>query len=116
MQAGKLRHRLQFQAPIEDRDTTGDDLGTYEDQFTVYGSLEPLDARTFFAAQQTNPEITGQVRVRYSEQASQIAASWRILHEGHIYELISPPLNPDGRDRELLMFIKEMPHGGAQRN
>jgi SPP1 family predicted phage head-tail adaptor len=82
----------------------------------VWGSLEPLDARTFFAAQQINPEITGQARVRYNADTARIEASWRIEHEGKTYAITAPPLNPDMRDRELTMLIQEMPVRASTRN
>lgn len=117
MQAGRLRHRLLFQSPVPDaRDTTGDDLGTYENRFTVWGAIEPLRGQAFFAAQQVNPEISGQARVRYSEDTALIEASWRIVHAGKTYAITAPPLNPDVRNRELTMLIQEMPVNATTRN
>lgn len=110
MKAGKLRHRLEFQSPImEARDSTGDSLDQYQSRFSMWGELSPLRGRTFFAAQQTNPEITGKVCIRYNEQTALIESSWRVVHAGHVYKLTTPTLNEDVRNRELEMFVAEMP-------
>ena len=51
LDAGTLRHRLEFQSLSTYLDTHGDTVEDWATQFTVWGAVEPLSAREFIAAQ-----------------------------------------------------------------
>ena len=67
MQAGKLRHRVQIQAPTDVRDDHGGNTRTWTTIATVWGSVEPLSGRELFEAQQVHARAAVRIRVRHYE-------------------------------------------------
>lgn len=106
MRAGSLRHRLTFQS----KSSTGDGMGGFavkwNDERTVNGAIWPLRGEELFAARQMQGEITHQVRVRYF---SGVKPTWRIQlgDSTTYYDIISPPVDPELRHRELILYVKE---------
>ena len=86
MQAGKLRHRITFQALGQTQDpVTGemvDGWSTVWDK--VPASVEPLSAREFIAAQATQSEITTRIVIRRRDG---VLPTMRILHRGTVYNI-----------------------------
>ena len=104
MRAGDLRHRLTIQKPDKVKDPlSGELVDGWIDVTTVWGSVEDLAGKEFFAAQQVNAEITTQVIIRYQKG---IKAIMRIVCDDRILELAAPPMDPDGRRRELHLLCK----------
>ncbi len=65
MEAGKLRHRVTFQAKAPTRDTHGGEVPNWADQFTVWARVEFLQGREFFDAKQLQAEANARITVRY---------------------------------------------------
>ncbi|WP_200629995.1 phage head closure protein [Stutzerimonas frequens] len=85
IKAGKLRHRVTFQAPglVQDP-VTGEMMPGWTDFASVWASIEPLSARDFIAAQANQSEITARIVIRYREG---ILPTMRILHRGKVYAI-----------------------------
>lgn len=85
IKAGKLRHRVKFQAPglVQDP-VTGEMLPGWTDFTSAWASIEPLSARDFIAAQANQSEITARIVIRYRPG---ILPTMRILHRGKVYAI-----------------------------
>lgn len=78
IQAGKLRHRVVIQNPVETQDqNTGAVVINWVDVATVWASIEPLSAKEFVAAQALDSEISARITIRYR---SDITAKMRLYH------------------------------------
>ncbi len=64
MRAGKLRHRLAIQEPVETRDDHGGITRTWSTVATVWGSIETLTGRELYEAQQVEARATVRIRIR----------------------------------------------------
>jgi len=95
-----LRHRLTLQYKTQTRTATGDVVTTWVTDSTVYGAIEPLTGKEFFAAAQTQNETTVRVVIRYH---ATINANWRVVNDGKYYSIISV-VNEDERDRMMVLM------------
>lgn len=104
MRAGELRHKITFQKLDKVKDPiSGELIDDWTNFATVWGSVEDLAGKEFFAAQQINAEITTQVKIRYLKG---IKATMRIICDDRVLEIAAPPMDPDGRKRELHLLCK----------
>ena len=85
IKAGKLRHRVKFQAPglVQDP-VTGEMQPGWTDFASVWASIEPLSARDFIAAQANQSEVAARIVIRYRPG---ILPTMRILHRGKVYAI-----------------------------
>lgn len=98
MRAGKLRHPITIQRPVEARDDFGSVTPTWEIFATTRAEILGLSGREFFAAQQVNSEITTKIKIRHR---AGILPTMRVLHGSTVYQLAAPALDPTGRGEEL---------------
>ncbi|NSW92316.1 MAG: phage head closure protein [Firmicutes bacterium] len=104
MRAGLLRRKVAIQKLVEVKDPLSGELKKdWADFATVWGSIEDLAGREFFDAQQVNSEITTRVKIRYRKD---IKATMRIICDDRVLEIAAPPIDPDGRKRELYLLCK----------
>ena len=103
MRAGTLRHKVVIQKNTPTRDSYGAEVEAWADYATVWASIEPARGREFWESQQVNAEVTGKIRIRYLEG---ITPKMRVKHGSRIFEIISV-INPEERNRELQLMVKE---------
>lgn len=87
MRAGKLRHRVSLQAPVETQDpNTGEIIYSWVAVDTLWASIEPLSARDFIAARSEQSQISARIVIRFREN---ISPKMRIVHikTGDIYNI-----------------------------
>lgn len=87
IQAGKLRHRVVIQKPVETQDQNdGSVIVRWEDIATVWASIEPLSAKEFIAAQAEASKVTTRITVRYRND---VTAKMRLYHpaKGFYYNI-----------------------------
>lgn len=111
MQAGKLRHRVTIQRLVTGSPTQnagGEPDASWADVATVYASIEPLRGRELLVAQQINSEVTGTIRVRYR---AGLTSADRIKFGTRYYDVLGIT-NPEERNRELLLQVREGPNNG----
>lgn len=101
MKAGRLRHRVNIQQPVETQNAYGEAEVAWSNVLTnVWAGIEPLRGREFFAAKQVNAEIEARVVIRHR---AGITAKMRIVDlchgSGEYY--IDTVINPEERNREL---------------
>lgn len=103
MQAGRLRHQVVIQATSRVSDGMGGWTENWIDQTTVYAEIDPPKGREFFASGQTQSEITTRVRIRY---LSGVTPAKRVKFGSRFFD-ISSVINPDERNRELILMCVE---------
>jgi SPP1 family predicted phage head-tail adaptor len=104
MDAGKLRHRLSFQARAGWQDPeTGESLpGAWTDVVTVWGSVQPLSARELLAAQAAQSVATKRIIIRFRPG---IEPTMRIVHRGVVYDIVGPALEDKVSGLEYLTIL-----------
>lgn len=79
MQAGKLRHRVIIQEPIETKGQMGEIVTTWQTRWDkVPAAIENLRGNKFFAAQQINSNVVAEITIRWREG---VTDKMRVLHE-----------------------------------
>lgn len=78
LNAGKLRHRIEIQKPVDTQDTsTGAVVRSWETLAVVWAAIEPLSVKEFIAAQTEDSKVSARISVRYR---SDISHEMRIFH------------------------------------
>lgn len=103
MRAGRLRHRLTLQSQTETRDAYGGSIITWSTEATVWGAIEPLSGREYFAQAQIQSEVAVRIVMRYR---TGIDTTWRVKNDGLIYNIESV-INDSSRDRMLTLMCRE---------
>lgn len=81
--AGRLRHRIDIQQRVEERDTQGAQVFVWVNLHTsVPAEVVPLSVREFIAAQALQAQVVARVTIRYRPG---LDASMRIVYRGQIY-------------------------------
>lgn len=104
MRAGRLRHKLIIQQATETQGTTGELAVSWGIFATVWGAVEPLRGREFFAAQELQAEVTTRIRMRY---LAGVTPKMRVLYGETIF-LINAVIDPEMRHRELQLMCVEV--------
>jgi SPP1 family predicted phage head-tail adaptor len=77
--AGRLRHRVTLQQPVETQDSvTGAVIINWQDVADLWAAIEPLSAKEFIAAQAVANQVTSKIIIRYR---SDINARMRFFHD-----------------------------------
>jgi SPP1 family predicted phage head-tail adaptor len=107
MRSGKLRHTVTLQSLVETQDGYGGTTESWTDFATVRASVEPLQGREYFAAQQERAEVTTRFRIRYIPG---VLPTMRIMFDGRAFNIESI-INPNERNRELHLMAVEVLDG-----
>lgn len=108
MRAGDLKDRITVQYPIETQDSAGQMIPTWANLFTARAAVEPLSAREYIAAQQTNSDINIKIRIRARPRAeTAISAKMRVLFGTRTLEIVAPPI-PSEWHREVQLLCREV--------
>lgn len=106
MRAGELRHRVTLQQKTISRDNPERiAVENWTDVTTVSANVKDLRGRELFEAQAVNAEVTALIKMRYRFG---ITSAMRVKFGARIFDIISPPINPDGRRIELQLTCKEL--------
>lgn len=83
--AGRLRHRVLIQNPVESQDpVSGTLIATWVDLATVFAEVAPSSAREFVAAQAIDSEVTARITIRHR---AGVTDKSRIIHRGQVYNV-----------------------------
>ena len=104
LDAGTLRHRLQFQSLLRYIDTAGDTVEAWVTDFEVWGSVEPLSVREFLASQAVQSQVTARVVVRYRPG---IVPTQRIVFRGKVYNIAGALPDKDSGLEYLTIPVSE---------
>ena len=103
MRAGKLRHRITIQDKTVSQNDYGEEIITWTDVDTLWGSVEPLRGREYIQARQEQAAVTTRIRCRHR---SSITPSMRAVHDGRNYEILSV-INPAERNIQMELMCRE---------
>ena len=110
MNPGKYRHVVIIQRQIATDNPYGErprkDDANWENVMTTRAGIFPISGRDIFEAMRTDSEITHKIFVRY-DPTIKIDSSMRILFDGRIFDIISPPINFQEKNIELSILCKE---------
>lgn len=103
MRSGRLRHRLTLQSKTTTQDAYGAAVVSWVDQGTVWGAIEPLSGKEYFAQEQVQSEARVRIVMRYK---SGINTTWRVKHDGLYYD-IEEVINHDLRNRMITIMARQ---------
>ena len=106
--SGTLRHRIIFQSFNGETDSYGDildeDDANWTDSRKRWASVQPISGKEFYAAEQSQSEVTHKIRCRYFPGAT---PKMRILFNNRKFKIISI-LDFNEHHEELLIMAKEL--------
>ena len=102
MKAGKLRHRVAIEIPI-DTVSSGAVTRTWNSYDTAWASIEPLYGREYWEAAKLNSEITAKIVMRWRRG---ITPQMRCTYGPRTFEIISI-IDDLQLNRELRLMVKE---------
>jgi len=105
MKAGKLRQRINIQTNTPTKDADGVLTDVWATTYTVWGSIEPLAGREWFAAKQFNAEVNTKIRIRY---LAGITAEMRITYGTQVFKIDAPPIDFENRHKDLELLCSEV--------
>lgn len=108
MRAGKLRHRILIQKPIDTGDSVTDDIPEYEDVAWRNAEIRPATAKEIFAAQGFIGQLDVMVVIRYDPLFDDLDNHWRLWHQNRKLNVVGK-LNIDMRDRWLKIVTNADP-------
>ena len=106
MKAGSLNKRIKISSLVTGSpavDTLGQPNTSWVEVDTVWGAIEPLSGREFWAQQQVQSEITVRVRIRYRND---ITPSMKAEYAGKTY-MIKNVIDFQEEHRELQLMCTE---------
>lgn len=104
---GRLRHRVIIEKTTTSRGDTGEVIDIWVTYVTRWAMIKPLVGREFFLAQQEQSDITVKVVIRYDSLTKLInPRDYRLKIDSVIYDIDSPPINPQSMNRELQLMCR----------
>lgn len=104
MRAGKLRRRLEIQQAVETQSATGEMAVTWNTYATVWGAVEPLRGREFWAAKEQQAQIDTRIRIRY---LAGVTPKMQVLDGTRVF-LIYGVIDPESRHQEMQLMAQEV--------
>lgn len=101
MRAGRLRNMVTVEQPVKgSAGSYGGTAITWTEYAKVWADIIPASGARLFAAQAAQSKVDAEIRMRFLDG---ITAGMRINHGGTYYN-IEYVLNPNMRDRELVLM------------
>ena len=105
---GKMRHRITFQRFSGALDDFGDplqaDAANWTDVATMWAAIDPISGREFYAAVQSQSEVSHKIRCRYR---TGLDTAMRITYGKRRFKIISL-IDWEERHESLLLMCKEV--------
>lgn len=105
---GKRRHRVTFQRFTGARDGYGDPLLSEDENWTdataLWAAVKPLSGREFYAAEQSQSEVTHKIDCRYR---AGLTTDMRVCLGSRRFRIISI-IDWEERHESLLIMCKEL--------
>jgi SPP1 family predicted phage head-tail adaptor len=103
VRAGRLRHRLTLQAPVDTSDGAGGFQRAWSTTATLWGAIEPGDAAEGVVADALTALRRHTITIRWR---TGIAAGQRLAKGARLFEIIAV-VDPDERRRWLELLVEE---------
>jgi len=81
--AGKLRHRVRIDKPVQTRNAAGAASIGWEEVATVWAAIEPLSAKEFIQSGAEQSKVVARIVMRRRE----LPINYRLVHGANIYNL-----------------------------
>lgn len=106
--AGLMRDRItvqQFNKAVDAHGDVRDDLGeNWVTVCTVYAQISPISGREFYAAEQSQSEVSHKIRCRWFPG---LKTEQRLVYRGRIFEIVSV-IDWSNRHESYLIMAKEL--------
>lgn len=103
--AGTLRRRITFQNQSKDADAAGQRVELWANLATVWGSVQDVSGRELVRGGVTSGQATTLIKVRHR---GDITNGMRAIVGPRTFEIISPPIDRGGRNRDLEVLCREL--------
>ncbi len=108
MRAGKLRHRILIQKPIDTGDSVTDDIPEYDDVAWRNAEIRPATAKEIFAAQGFIGQLDVMVVIRYDPLFDDLDNHWRLWYQNRKLNIVGK-LNLEMSNRWLKIVTSSDP-------
>lgn len=106
--AGRLEQRVTLQQRVAGVNALGQASTSWANMVEVWAAVEPLRGREFFAAGQTQSEVTTRITIRYRQG---VTSAMRVVWRGQPYD-IREVIEPNGQRQTLeLMCLQGVGDG-----
>lgn len=105
-----LRNRIKIMHQPESQNSYGEevsDITQWTEYAEVYASIEPIQGREFFSAQQVNSIVDTRIRIRY---LFGVKPNMKVLFDSRIYE-IKAVIDVNERHKEMQLMCQEVSNG-----
>jgi SPP1 family predicted phage head-tail adaptor len=86
------------------RNSFGEEVVTWSDVATVWGSVEPVRGREFEDVTRAGAEVTTKIVIRYR---TGIVPEMRATEGDNVYDILAV-INLENRDREINLYCREV--------
>ena len=106
--SGRRRHLLTLQssAVATDAEGYGDEVRSYTNLGTAWGSVEAVNSRERFESAQVKAEVSHRIKIRHSAKFAGLKAEDRIQLGARTFDIVKP-MDKTGRSRELEILALE---------
>lgn len=105
MKTGNLRYRVTLQQFTQIDDGGGGHTEGWADVAAVWASVDPLIGKERYEAQQIQATLSHKIKMRYR---AGVKPSMRVLFGVRVFNILSPPIDPEERHRELHLLCEEV--------
>ena len=110
MRSGLLRTLLTIETYEETTDDMGQPIQDWETFTTAWGKVKPLRGNDYWAAQQAQSDVTGEIEIRYIpalvDKLRADIEKVRAKHGDRVYQIKSF-FDPDERRKRLTLMVRE---------
>ena len=103
MRGGQLKHRFTIEENTPARDSAYEMVDSWSTFAVVWGAMEPLTGREYFAAKQVNAEESGRIKIRY---LAGLNPAMRIRFKSRTLKIVSI-INYKELNQEMHIYYKE---------
>lgn len=86
MRTGRLRHRVELQKPVSQRDPQGGPIVTWQKVADVWAEIQPIRGAEFVQAQQLEATMTHKIMLRYRND---VTVQHRLLYQERAFNIVA---------------------------
>lgn len=104
VRAGEMRHQIRIEVRASSQDASGQPLSTWQTFASVRAALQRTPGREIVASAREEGRLPTVFLIRY---LAGVKSGMRVIWEGRVYQLTSPPVDPGGRHEQLTLITEE---------
>ena len=106
MESGKYNKRVELQRRTIARNTFNEPVETFSTITTVWANIKWLTGKEYYTQnQQVTTRIDAEITIRYR---TDVTARDRIKYGNRIFDIVSPPVNVEEKNEDLLLRVSEV--------